>query len=194
MLTLFQENQFLLKHSTCAFGAFEVEYLGHIVSLYVLRVDPKKVIAMKDWPHLKTLEIFHGFLGLTSYYQKFVKNYGKIVAPLTSLLENNAFVCSEVAEKSLFSLKDAIFTTPILVLHDFTKTFVLKCDSFDRGLEAILMQEGCPLAFINKQLCDHNLGKSTYEMEMIATLHAWRPSTPISQEGVSKSRWTIIIV
>jgi hypothetical protein len=54
-------------------------------------VDPKNIEAMQYWPHPKTLKILRGFFGLTSYYRKFVKNYGKIVAPLTSLLKNNSF-------------------------------------------------------------------------------------------------------
>jgi hypothetical protein len=63
-------------------------------------------------------------------------------------------------------------TTPVLVVPYFTKTFVLECDALGRGLGVVLMQEGHPLAFTSKQLCDHNLGKSTYEKEMMAILHA----------------------
>jgi hypothetical protein len=54
-----------------------VEYLGHIFDKDVVRVDPKKIEAMKGWPHPKTLKILPGFLGLTRYYYNFVHNYGK---------------------------------------------------------------------------------------------------------------------
>jgi hypothetical protein len=61
--------------------------LGHLVGKDGVRVDPKKIEAMQDWPHPKTLKILHGFLGLTRYYRKFVKNYVKIATPLTALLK-----------------------------------------------------------------------------------------------------------
>jgi len=67
--------------------------------------------------------------------------------------------------------------TPVLVVPDFTKYFALECDASRIGLGTILTQEGRPLAFIGKQLCDKNLGNSTYEKEMMAILHAvdtWR--------------------
>jgi hypothetical protein len=54
-------------------------------------VDPKMIEVMQDFPHPKTIKSFHGFLDLTGYYRNFVKNYGKIVAPVTALLKNNSF-------------------------------------------------------------------------------------------------------
>jgi hypothetical protein len=84
VLHLLSQHQLFLKQSKCVFGASEVEYLGHLVGKDGVRVDPKNIEAMQDWPHPKTLKSFRGFLGLTGYYHKFVKNYGKISAPLTA--------------------------------------------------------------------------------------------------------------
>lgn len=70
----------------------EVEYLGHIMGHEGVRVDPKKIQAMQDWPQQKNLKSLSGFLGLTSYYRKFVCNNDRIAKPLTNLLKKNSFL------------------------------------------------------------------------------------------------------
>jgi hypothetical protein len=169
---LLSQHQLFLKHSKCSFGASEVEYLGHLVGKDGVRVDSKNIEAMQDWLHPKNLKILCGFLGLTGYYHKFVKNYGKIAAPLNALLKKNSFTWTLAAAQAFQTLKMAMCTTSVLALPDFTKTFVLECDASKKGISAILMQEGLPLAFTNKQLSERNLGKPIYEKEMLAILHA----------------------
>jgi hypothetical protein len=178
VLHLLSQHQLFLKQSKCAFGTSEVEYLGHLVGKDGIRVDPKKIEAMQDWPHPKTLKSLCGFMGLIGYYHKFVKNYGKIAAPLTALLKNNSFTWTPATAQDFQTLKMAMCTTPVLALPDFTKTFVLECDASGKGIGVVLMQEGRPLAFTSKQLSERNLGKSIYEKEMLAILHVidlWQP-------------------
>jgi hypothetical protein len=70
--------------------------------------------------------MLHGFLGLTCYYKKVLKNYGKIVAPLTSLLKNNSFSSSEVTEHAFIVLKDHMCTTPVLEVPNCSNNFIMK--------------------------------------------------------------------
>jgi hypothetical protein len=178
VLHLLSKNQLFLKHSTCDFDTSEVENLGHIVGKDGVRVDPKKSEAMQNWPRPKTLKSMCGFLGLTGYYHKFVQNYGKIVAPLIALLKKNAFSWTPKDDQSFQALKEDMFTTHVLALSNFTKTFALECDASRRGIGAILMQDGQPFSFTSKQLLNWHLGQSIYENEMLVIFHAmdlWCP-------------------
>jgi hypothetical protein len=154
VLHLLSQHQLFLKQSKCAFCASEVEYSGHLVGKSSVMVDPKMIESMQGWPHPKTLKSLCGFLGLTGYYCKFVKNYGKIATPLTALLKNNSFTWTPTAAQAFQTLKTTMCTTPVLTLPNFTKTFVLECDASGKGIGAVLMKEGWPLAFTSKQFSE----------------------------------------
>jgi hypothetical protein len=117
-------------------------------------------------------------MSLTWYYHNFVKNYGKIAAPLIALLKNNSFTWTLAATQDFQTLKMAMCTTPVLDLPDFKMTFVLECGASGKGIGVVLMQEGQPLAFTSKKLFERNLGKPIYEKEMLAILHVVYLSHP----------------
>ncbi|KAK8921716.1 hypothetical protein KSP39_PZI020354 [Platanthera zijinensis] len=178
VLTILRDHKLYAKRSKCSFGQPEVEYLGHLVSAHGVQADPKKIPSMVDWPPPMTVRALRGFLGLTGYYRRFVKDYDKIARPLTQLLQKDAFHWSSEAEVAFQSLKAAMTTTPVLALPDFSKTFVVEADASGIGIGAVLIQEGRPLAYFSKALAPRTLGLSTYEKEMLAILHAvalWRP-------------------
>lgn len=74
---------------------------------------------MLSWPLLKTVTELRGFLGLTGYYRRFVKNYGQIAKPLTDQLRKNEFSWNEAATNAFQALKVAVTNIPVLVLPDF---------------------------------------------------------------------------
>jgi hypothetical protein len=103
-----------------------VKYLGHIVSHEGVKADPNKIKAIKEWRIPTTLRHLRGFLGLTGYYHKFVKNYGRIAAPLTALLKKDAFSWTPEATKAFEDLKQVMCIAPVLATLDFTKTFIVE--------------------------------------------------------------------
>lgn len=86
-----QKHQLVAKYSKCTFAQHQLEYLGHIISSHGVATDPAKTQVMLNWPTRSNVTDLRGFLGLTGYYRKFVRNYGLIGKPLTQLLQLKQF-------------------------------------------------------------------------------------------------------
>eukprot|EP00253_Pinus_taeda_P023907 PITA_23907 len=171
VLQLLEEKQLYAKRSKCSFGVQEVEYLGHIVS-HGVKVDPSKIKAIKEWKIPTSIKHLRGFLRLRGYYRKFVKNYERIAAPLTTLSKKDAFSWTPEATKAFEHLKEAMCPAPVLATPDFTKTFIVECDASGNGIGTVLMQDERPIAFESRPIKGKFLHKAIYEKEMLAILHA----------------------
>lgn len=181
VLQILRQEKFVANRKKCTFGRESVEYLGHILSASGVAMDPAKVEKIVTWPVPKSVKGVRGFLGLTEYYRKFVKDYGKIARPLTELLkkENKTpFQWNEEAQKAFVTLQHTITTAPVLALPDFSQPFVIECDASGMGVGAVLMKGGRPLAYFSKGFAGKVLSQSAYEKELMALVLAvqhWRP-------------------
>ena len=172
VLQVMREHTLYAKRSKCSFAVPKVEYLGHIISSEGVATDPTKIEAMKNWQIPTTVKQLRGFLGLTGYYRRFIKNYALISQPLTSLLKKHSFHWNESAEQAFMKLKNAMIEAPVLGLPDFTQEFVVEADASGTGIGAVLCQNGHPLAYLSKALSVKHQSLSTYEKEFLAVIAA----------------------
>lgn len=159
VLDVLRKEQLYAKKSKCAFGQDKIEYLGHIITGKGVKTDPAKIEAMFNWPMPKTLKSMRGFLGLTGYYRRFIKNYGWISKPLTTLLKKNAFSWGSEAIIAFQELKKAMTTAPILALAE--------TDACAKGIGAVLMQDGRPITYFSKTGGFLHMKKSTWQYYML---------------------------
>jgi hypothetical protein len=108
------DHKLALKRSKCSFGTETMAYLGHIISIDGVAMDPAKVEAVKVWPPPRSLRALRGFLGLIGYYHKFIMGYGTVAAQLTTLLKREAFKWTNEAEGAFQLLKQALMLAPLL--------------------------------------------------------------------------------
>jgi hypothetical protein len=152
--------------------------LGHIISGAGVATNPKKTEAVVDWPRPTFVTKPRGFIGLTGYYRKFVRNYGTMTKPLTNLLKKKKFVWSDEAQSAFELLKVAMSSTPMLALPDFNKQFVVETYASYTGLVVVLMQDNMPIAYLSKPFSTSNKSLSIYEKEFLALImvvEKWRP-------------------
>ena len=126
----------------CKFLKDKVDYLGFEVGREGIRTSPEKVRAILDWPRPQSTRDIRSFLGLASYYRKFICGFSQLVKPLTDLTkEKVGWQWDKKEERSFLALKAAMATAPVLRLPDFGCQFVVTTDASDVAIGAILEQD-----------------------------------------------------
>jgi hypothetical protein len=168
-----RENKLYAKLEKCEFRVTEVDFLGHRITQKGLKMDDHKVKSILDWEPLKSIPALRSFLGLASYYLKFIKNFAKIVAPLTNLLKKSVvtYEWEEACDEAFETLKSILVKAPVLKLPDFDKEFEIHSDAFDFAIGRVLVQEGKPVAFESKKLSEMERRWPTHKKEMWAVIH-----------------------
>ena len=121
-----------LKAKKCDLMKRKVAFLGHIVDAEGVHCDPAKADAVRDWETPTTVTEIRSFLGLASYYRRFVPKFSTMASPLTELTNDEAFRI----------LKQKLIESPVLSYPSRSDgdMFVLDTDGSDTGIGAVLSQ------------------------------------------------------
>ena len=155
-----------------------MSFLGHIISIEGLAVDPMKIVAIVKWKRPKTVLEVHTFIGLAGYYRRFVKGFLSIASPLTQLTRKDVhFIWSDEREASFQELKTRLTTAPILSLLGGSGGSVIFTCASRVGLGCVLMQLDKVIAYGSRQLKDHQKKYATHDLEhvvVVLALKMWR--------------------
>ena len=107
VLSVLQNNNLFLKPEKCSFEALEVEYLGVIVSQGSIKMDPKKVEALRDWPTPRCKKHVQQFLGFVNFYRRFIRDFAKNAQPLNRLCGSQPWSWTTVENDAFLSLRSS---------------------------------------------------------------------------------------
>ncbi len=135
-------------------------------------MDDHKLREILDWEPPRSVPALRSFLGLASYYCKFVKNFAKIATPLTNLLKKSfeIYEWDEACHEAFETLKGIWVKAPMLKLFDFDKFFEIHYDAFNFVIRGILVQDGWSMTFESKMLSETKWRWPTHEKEMWAVI------------------------
>lgn len=185
ILQLFQEAGLTLNLSKCRFFDTQIDYLGYEISSEGVKPGERKIEAVRKFPTPRNVHEVRQFLGLSSYFRKFVKGFGEIAKPLTTLLKQNTpWQWTQLEEAAFQSLKQKLQERPILALYDPKLDTELHADASSLGLGGILMQWQenprvlKPVAYFSRQTTAEERYLHSYELETLAVVCSLKKFRP----------------
>lgn len=178
VLSRLKDHKLYVSPKKCDFMKSEISFLGMIVGKGGIKVDPKKVEVLKNWPKPNSLTDVRSFMGLLQFFRRFIKDFSKLSAPLTNLTKKGEGIlkwdikCDEAFE----SLKKAITSAPILVSPDWKKPFRGHIDASNTSVGGTLTQlDDCGkdkvIAFFSKKLNPAELNYTTNDKELLGLIY-----------------------
>ena len=177
VFSLLARDGLKMKTTKCEFFKGKLEYLGFIVSREVVAPNPSKVESILKYPEPNNVKELQSFLGLASYYRKFIRAFAEKAHHLTMLTRKDIAWEWGDAQRDAFScIKQCLVSEPVLGYPDFTREFIIHTDASGFGIGAVLAQMQRPphdseesddrevvIAYSSKHLNDREAKWSTTE-------------------------------
>lgn len=156
----------------------EITFLGYVINEKGITPNPENIKAVTDFPVPRNFKEIHSFLGLTSYFRRFIQNFAFIAKPLYSLLRKNSiFQFGDEQINSFECLKNLLVQKPILCIYNPLAETELHCDASSHGFGSILVQRQQddkfhPIFYFSKRTTPVESKYHSYELEMLAIVYS----------------------
>lgn len=175
-----REAKFKLNLKKCSFMKTTLNYLGHQVTMDGIQPGEVKTRAVKEFPTPTQVHQVRQFVGLASYFRKFVKNFALIARPLTELTKKNVPWRWENEQQAAFEcLKEELCSRPILAIYRQGGETELHTDASKMGLGGILLQNQSdgslkPVMYFSRVTSTTEQLYHSYDLETLAAVEAIR--------------------
>ena len=176
----FHEHGLKLKPLKCGFLRKQITFLGHEVSADGMMPGNLNLKGIAEMAPPANYTEVRCFLGMTGFFQRFIKNYTRIAKPLNDILEGEASKLKSEAVTlppdaldAFEKLKMCCMMAPVLAFADFKKEFQLETDASSEGLGAVLSQKQPdskwhPVAFGSRELKGGEAKYHSSKLEFLA--------------------------
>nr|GEV88207.1 putative reverse transcriptase domain-containing protein [Tanacetum cinerariifolium] len=155
ILELLKEEKLYAKFSKCEFWIPKVQFLGHVIDIRGIHVDPAKIESIKDWASLETPTKIRQFLVLAGYYRRFIEGFSKIAKSMMKFTQKGIkFDWGEKEENAFQLIKQELCSASILALPEGSKDFVVYCDASHKDQKELNMRQRCWLELLSDYDCD----------------------------------------
>ena len=151
----------------------EVKFMGHVISKDGLKPDPEKVSAIKNMPKPTSKAEVQTLLGFINYLSKFLPKLSDAPAPLRELtVSQSKFTWAKQHDEAFATIQQLVIQHPVLKFYNIEEEVTIQTDASDKGLGAVLLQRGQPVAFASRTLSPTETNYATIEKECLAIVFA----------------------
>uniref|UniRef100_A0ABD2VZA1 RNA-directed DNA polymerase n=1 Tax=Trichogramma kaykai TaxID=54128 RepID=A0ABD2VZA1_9HYME len=186
VLQLLRDARLMLKLRKCRFGLEEVEYVGLIVGKNEIKPGERKIVAISEFPAPRNEHEVRRFIGMASYFRRFVRNFAHIAAPLSALLKKDSkFVWGEKQQSAFDEIKTILSSRPVLIPYNAKASKTeLHCDASADGLGAMLFQASAddvlhPVYAISRRTTDVERMYHSTKLELLCIVWAMERLRPL---------------
>ena len=172
LMKVANEEGLVFNSAKCIIRTTKIPFFGMIYSASGARPDLERIEAIQSLPAPENITELQEFLGIATYMSSFVPRLSHHTATLRELLKQDVeFTWTETHQEEFLRVKELICQDTTLAYFDPNKASVLQVDSSLRGLGAVLMQDGRPIAFASKSLTDTEKRYANIERELLAVVY-----------------------